>query len=161
MCRVSLFSQGTPSLTGAKTWALISIWICSPRQGSFSSCQHYPAHRFQFLKWSIISFYLFAARSHSGVWSCCCFLSLAAVHLAQCNESMLVCSLFVAGVIVFVSESILVSFDAYKAVCYVELLNKCLLDIKLTELYCCFLGTNNLLFAPVVCWTLEAHLVLK
>lgn len=71
------------------------------------------------------------------------------------------CSLFVAGVIVFVPESILLSFDVYKTVCYVELLNKCLQDNKLTELYCCFLGTNNLLFAPVVCWTVEAHLVLK
>ena len=59
-----------PPLAGAKAWALISIWICSPRQGSFSSCQHSPAHRFQFLKWSIILFYLFAASLPAATAEC-------------------------------------------------------------------------------------------
>lgn len=128
MCRVSLISQGTPSLTGAKMWALISIWICSPRQGSFSSCQHSPAHRFQFLRWSIILFYLFAASLPAATVECdpvvvfCLWL--------QCNlhsvlrVCLFACSLFAccnSGVIVFVSVSVLVWLNAYKTLGYLAL----------------------------------------
>ena len=58
LCRKCPSSQGTPSLVILQT---ISIRIRFLRQDSFSSCQHSPVHRFQSLKWSIISFRLFSA----------------------------------------------------------------------------------------------------
>lgn len=118
MCRVSLVSQGTSWLVRGYG-ALISIWICSSRQGSFSSCQHSPAHRFQSLKWSIILFYLFAASLPAAIVECDPVMVVFSLWL-QCNlHSVLklcqfgICSLFADGMLVFVL--FLVCWNGYKA----------------------------------------------
>lgn len=110
VCTVSLVSQGTP-WWGAKVQALISIWICSPRQESFSSCQHSTAHRFQFLKWSIILFYLFAAllpaaTAETDTVVVFCLWLLCYLHSVLSDSTLVgLSNLFTAGMLVFVTVS--------------------------------------------------------
>lgn len=113
-CHLTL--RGAP-LTDAKAWALISIWIRFPKQGNFTSCQHSPAHRFQFLKWSIILFYLFAASLPAATVECDHVVVVFCLWL-QCNlhNVLKVCffrlsNLFIAGVLVILSVSFLIWFN--------------------------------------------------
>lgn len=106
MCRVSLVSQGTSWLVRGYG-ALISIWICSSRQGSFSSCQHSPAHRFQSLKWSIILFYLFAASLPAATVECDPVVVFrlwlqCKLHGVLKLSAFGICNLFADGMLVFV-----------------------------------------------------------
>ncbi len=108
-CLTTLYVQSVTYLsrdppTGAKARTLISMWIRSPRQGSFSSCQHSPAHRFQFLKWSIILFHLFAASLPAATVECdpvvvFCLWPQCNLHSVLKISLFGLINLFIAGVL--------------------------------------------------------------